>query len=73
MRWLKNRVPSKMFELQSGEVRDFWGKEHDDDELHSFYSLHNIGSVFSSRWVRCEGHAACTGSKRRAYGIVTNV
>jgi hypothetical protein len=43
MRWLKNRILNKMCELQSGEVRDFWRKEH-DDELHSLYSLHNIGS-----------------------------
>jgi hypothetical protein len=49
MRWLKNRVQSKMFGLQIGEVRDFWKKEH-DDELHSFYFLNDIGSsVFSSR------------------------
>jgi len=49
MRWLKNRVQRKMFRLQTGEVRDFWRKEH-DDELHSFYPLDNIGSsVFNSR------------------------
>jgi hypothetical protein len=79
MRWLKNRMLSKMFELQSGQVRDIWRKEHDDDddvdddELHSLYSLHNIGSMFSSRWMRCEGHVACTGSKRTAHGLGTNV
>jgi hypothetical protein len=74
MMWLKNRMLSKMFELQSGEVRDFWRKEHDDDEeLHSLYSLHNIDSTFSSRWMRCEGHVACTGSKRTAHGLGTNV
>jgi len=61
-----------MFGLQSGEVRDFWRKEH-DDELHSFYSLHNTGSVFSSRWMRFEGHVACTGSKRSEHGLGTNV
>ena len=48
MRWLKNWALSKLFGLQSGEARDFWGTEL-DDELHSFYSLHNIGSVFGSK------------------------
>ena len=46
MRLLRNSVLSKIFGLQSGEVRDFWRKGH-VDELHSSYSLHNIGSVFS--------------------------
>jgi len=72
MRWLKNMVVSKMFGLQSEEVRDFWRKEH-HDELHSLYSLHNTGSVFSLRWMRREGHVACMGSKRSAHGLGTNV
>jgi hypothetical protein len=63
MRWLKNIMLSKMFGLQCGEVRDFRRKER-DDELLSLYFLNNIGSVFSLRWMRCEGHVTCTGSKR---------
>jgi hypothetical protein len=51
MRWFKNRVLSKMFGLQSGEVRYFWRKDY-DDELYFLYSLHQIGSVFGSRWMR---------------------
>jgi len=65
-------VLSKMFALRSEEVRDFWRKEH-HDELHSLYSIHSTSSVFSSRWMRREGHVACTGSKRSAQGLGTNV
>ena len=53
-----------MFGLQSGEVRDFWRKEQ-DDELHSFYSLHNIVSVFSSWWMRCEGACSMNGIEEK--------
>jgi hypothetical protein len=55
-----------------GGLKDFWRKEY-DDKLHSFCSLHVTGSVFSSKWMRCEGHVACAGSIRSAHGLGTNV
>jgi hypothetical protein len=64
----ENRVLRRISGPKRDEVRESWGKLH-NEELHNLYSSPSIIRMIKSRERRWAGHVARMRAKRNAYKI----
>jgi hypothetical protein len=60
----------RIFGPKRGEVVRGWRRLH-NKERHNLYSSPSIIGMIKSKRLRWAGHAAGTGAKRYAYGVLT--
>ena len=66
---IENTVLGMICGPERDEVTGEWSKIH-KEELNDLYSLSKIIRVIKLRRMRWAGHVACTGYRRRMYGVL---
>jgi len=69
LRALESRVLRRVFGPKRNEVTGEWRRLH-NEELHDLNASPNIIRVIKSIRMRWEGHVACIGDRRGAYGVL---
>jgi hypothetical protein len=66
---IENRVLGRIFGPKRDEVTGEWRKLH-NEEPHNLYSYPDIITQIKSRRMRCAGHVARMGEKRKVYKVL---
>jgi hypothetical protein len=69
LRVFENSVLRRIFGPKRDGVTGGWRKLH-NEELHNLYSLPSIIRTIKSRRMRCAGHVARMGKKRKVYRLL---
>jgi hypothetical protein len=72
LRVFNNRALWKLFVPKWEQVRQYWGKLH-NDELENLSASARVIWLIKSRRVRWVGHVACMGEKRTTYWVLGNL